>query len=225
MGRVSVQGRAAGRIGPWERTFRLVLVGAFCVALYWGGDALLPDVRAYVRGEVPGMGIWLVLLAFTAYVLFMAVPFVPGIEVGLVLMVLGGTEGILLVYAATLLALSLSYLAGRLIPLPAFGRGLAWLGLRRARALLEDLAQLEPAERVRTLIERAPTRFIPFLVRHRYVAVALALNLPGNAVIGGGGGIGLVAGLSGLFPLPRYLALVAVAILPVPVALLLRLHA
>jgi hypothetical protein len=58
-------------------------------------------------------------------------------------------------------------------------------------------------------------------LRHRYVALALAVNVPGNSVIGGGGGIMLMAGLSGIFaPLPTLLA-IAVAVSPVPLVILL----
>jgi hypothetical protein len=44
-------------------------------------------------------------------------------------------------------------------------------------------------------------------LRRRYIAPALALNIPGNALIGGGGGIALFAGVSGLYaPMPTVLA-------------------
>jgi hypothetical protein len=59
------------------------------------------------------------------------------------------------------------------------------------------------------------------LVRHRYLALAFALNLPGNSLIGGGGGIALSAGMSGLYPMPAYLASVAVAVAPVPLLIAL----
>jgi hypothetical protein len=45
--------------------------------------------------------------------------------------------------------------------------------------------------------------------------------VPGNAVIGGGGGIALLAGISGLFTFPRYLAIVSLAVLPVPLTIML----
>ena len=47
------------------------------------------------------------------------------------------------------------------------------------------------------------------------------MNVPGNAVIGGGGGIMMMAGLSGIFaPLPTVLA-VMLAVSPVPLAVML----
>lgn len=57
---------------------------------------------------------------------------------------------------------------------------------------------------------------MPRLLRHRYLALAVALNLPGNTLLGGGGGIALMAGLSGLYPMPAYLTTVAIAVAPVP---------
>ena len=63
--------------------------------------------------------------------------------------------------------------------------------------------------------------YIPWLLKHRYIAVIVALNVPGNALIGGGGGIALLAGMSGLFTFPRYLAALALAVLPVPLFVLI----
>jgi hypothetical protein len=48
------------------------------------------------------------------------------------------------------------------------------------------------------------------------------LNLPGNALLGGGGGIGLIIGMSRLIPFHKYLLLIAVAVAPVPLGLYLQ---
>jgi hypothetical protein len=57
-------------------------------------------------------------------------------------------------------------------------------------------------------------------LRYRYVALALAVNTPGNSVIGGGGGIMMIAGLSGLFTPAATFLTVAVAVSPVPLAMM-----
>ena len=49
----------------------------------------------------------------------------------------------------------------------------------------------------------------------------LAINLPGNMVLGGGGGLAMMAGMSKIFSVGRYLLLVAVAISPLPIILLI----
>jgi hypothetical protein len=152
----------------------------------------------------------------------MALPFLPGIEVGLMLMAMLGVGGIVLVYLCTVLALSLAFLAGRLLPPRYVAGALGWLRLERGRKLVMDLEPLDPEERLRFLARSAPSRIVPYLLRHRYLVLALLFNLPGNALIGDGGGIALIAGMSRLFPFPKYLLLVCVAITPVPLLFLLR---
>lgn len=165
----------------------------------------------------------LLLLASTvAYILLLAIPFLPGIEVGLVLMAVLGVKGIILIYLCTVLALSLSFSFGRLLPPRYLARFLGWFNLKRARDLVEALAPLGPEERLHFLLRSAPSRIVPFLLRHRYLIIGMLFNLPGNALIGGGGGIGLIAGMSRLFPFPRYLLLVCLAITPGPVLFLAR---
>ena len=63
---------------------------------------------------------------------------------------------------------------------------------------------------------------IPSLLRHRYIVIAALFNLPGNALIGGGGGIGLISGMRRLFSYPEYLFAVCLAISPVPILFLFR---
>ncbi|MGB3315212.1 MAG: hypothetical protein WBB85_12430, partial [Albidovulum sp.] len=50
-----------------------------------------------------------------------------------------------------------------------------------------------------------------------YVLLALLINLPGNSLLGGGGGILLLAGMSRLFSPLATLATVAIAVAPVPI--------
>lgn len=57
------------------------------------------------------MAVFIVFGSAVLYVVFMALPFMPGIEIGLMLMAMLGVGGIVLVYLCTVLALSLSFLA------------------------------------------------------------------------------------------------------------------
>ena len=168
------------------------------------------------------LAVFIVFASAALYILLMTLPFLPGIEVGLMLMAMLGVGGIVLVYLCTVLALSLSFLAGRLLPPRLVARALGRLNLQRARKLVMDLEPLGPEERLQFLTRSAPSRIVPFLLRHRYLVLALLFNFPGNAIIGDGGGIGLIAGMSRLFPFPKYLLLVCVAITPVPLLFLLR---
>ena len=168
------------------------------------------------------LAVFIVFASAALYIVLTVLPFMPGIEVGLMLMAMLGVEGIVLAYLCTVLALSLSFLAGRLIPPRLVARILGWLTLHRARKLVTDLEPLGPEERLLFLTRSAPSRIVPFLLRHRYLVLAVLFNLPGNAIIGDGGGIGLIAGMSRLFPFPKYVLLVSVAITPVPLLFLLR---
>jgi hypothetical protein len=47
------------------------------------------------------------------------------------------------------------------------------------------------------------------------------INMPGNTVIGGGGGIAMAVGYSRTFTYPGFLACAAVAVAPVPALVLL----
>ena len=64
----------------------------------------------------------------------------------------------------------------------------------------------------------APNRFAAVLLRQRYLALALLLNMPGNFVLGGGGGIAMMAGLSRVFSPPLFLLMTMLAVAPVPLA-------
>ena len=50
--------------------------------------------------------------------------------------------------------------------------------------------------------------------------IALILNLPGNALVGGGGGIGVIAGMNRLYPFLKCLLLISLSILLLPLVLL-----
>lgn len=166
------------------------------------------------------MGLPLLFIAVAVYILFMMLPFVPGLEIGLGIIMVFGTEGVIVVYFSTFAALTCSFLVGRLIPFAAVLRFLGWLHLERAQRLLQQVDPVRPAETLERVVRNAPARMLPFLLRHRYLAIALAFNLPGNALIGGGGGIGLMAGMSRMFRLDAYLLVVSIATSPVPIVLL-----
>ena len=148
----------------------------------------------------------------------------PGIEIGLALMMFLGGKGIFLVYLCTLIALSISYAIGRHIPPHFLATFLDWLCLRKARDLVIQLQPLRAEERLALLCDKAPTRIVPWLLRHHYLALAILINLPGNALIGDGGGISLIAGMSGIITYPKYLLLMAVAISPVPILIYLNTY-
>lgn len=204
------------------RYLKLIILLAIVVALNIGGTWLSHQVDFQLFPRHEPMLHAVVLVATALYVLLMATPFMPGIEIGLALMMLLGNKGALLVYLCTLLALSISYIIGRKIPARFICLLLNWLHLYKASALVRQLEPLNPRERLNLLYDKAPSRITPFLLRHRYLAIAAVINLPGNALVGGGGGIGLVVGMSRIIPFHLYLAVLSLAIAPVPLCFFLQ---
>lgn len=215
MGRDPGRAAATGRGAALARlAVRLCLLALAALAIhrFAGWAAGLP---VFGNG---GARTGMLLLFLLAYALLIAVPFVPGVELGLSLMVAEGPRIVPGVYLATVLGLSLAYAAGEWIPYRRLHRLLSDLRLDGAGRLLAAVAPLDRQARLDLLADRAPTWLRPMVVRYRHVLIAALINLPGSAVIGGGGGIMFAAGLSRLFrPLPMLLT-VALAVAPVPLA-------
>lgn len=205
----------------WSTLLKIILLLLLIVAgnfmAEWVANALQFEVRPSNEDLVHQT----LMVSAIAYALLIAIPFVPGVEVGLALIAMLGPPIVLLVYLSTLLGLSISFTVGRLIPLNSLIGLLDRLHFQRARDLLKAVEPLDQKDRLTFLLSKTPNRYVPFLLRHRYVALFVAINLPGNFLIGGGGGISMVAGLSRLFSLTGFLVTIAVAVAPLPVAILL----
>lgn len=205
----------------WRLLFRVALIIAFvvCVNLFsrWLGHQLETEVGSGNDHMIHGI----IIISLIVYTVFIAIPFVPSVEVGWGLMLLLGADLAPLVYLFTVVGLGTSYIVGRLIPDSRLQAFLEELSLTRAGRLVGKLKTLDTEQRLVLLLARAPAKFIPTLVRHRYLAVAVALNIPGNTVIGGGGGISLVAGMSRLFGFCRFVLTLAVAVAPVPLLIVI----
>jgi len=161
----------------------------------------------------------IIVMSMFAYALLMSIPFVPGAEIGVAALMILGPKIALFVYLATLAALSLSFSVGRFIPEKVLIKFLQDLHLHRIANLLIEFEGLDSKQRLSLMLSRSPKRFVPFLIKYRYLALMLAINMPGNIVIGGGGGIALMAGLSRLFTPPMYLLAVAIAVSPIPLVM------
>lgn len=191
-----------------------LMIGGWLVG-QWFMELFAFDVRLSNESRVHRM----IITATAIYILAVAIPFVPGAEFGFALILALGAPIVVLVYASMVAALTLSYMLGRFVPAHSMAALFDFLGFRRARQLVLDMAPLGAAERLELLTARAPRRIIPFLLRHRYLAFAVVLNLPGNTLLGGGGGLALAAGMSGLYPLPAFLATIGLAVAPLPVVI------
>ncbi len=205
-----------------SRYVKIALVLVVLVSLNIFGTWLSHQINFQLFPRHDSMLHAMVLGSVLVYVILMAIPFMPGIEIGLALMLLLGGKGALLVYFCTLLALSISFIIGRTVPPHLIYRFLDWLHLYKASALVRQLEPLDRQNRLKLLHEKAPSRIAPFLLNHRYLTIAIALNLPGNALFGGGGGIGLITGMSKIISFHTYVTLLAIAIAPVPLMFLIQ---
>lgn len=207
---------------PWGVILlKIGLVALALVALNLGVSRAVESVQLQVWPEHMEIVDRVVLTGLILYVGLMALPFLPGVEIGLAFMMVLGFKGIVVVYACTLIALSIGFGLGRLLPARFLVSFLEWLHLTRAATLLRSFDGTPPEQRLQFVAEKASSRLVVALIRRRYLLVAVLLNLPGNALIGGGGGIAMMAGMSRLFPFPAYLLLIAFAVLPGPLLILL----
>lgn len=161
------------------------------------------------------------VLLLLAYATLMAIPFVPGIEIGVSLMILNGPSIAPVIYGATLLGLTSAYLVGRYLSYAQIHWLLDGLNLKSAGQLVDRLNALSREDRLTLLRARSPKFLAPVITDYRYVLIGVLLNVPGNAIVGGGGGIGLVAGISRLFSTPAMILTFAIAVSPVPIAVMI----
>ena len=195
---------------------RLVLVLAVAYAVHLCLDWLmhltddLPQATGTaVRSSILG-------IALLAYALMIAFPFVPGIEIAISLILVRGPEIAPFIYLATAGGLLLAFYAGRYLPYRWLTGLFEDLRLRRASALLARIEHLSPERRLALMRRQLPGRLGQWAVNYRYVALALLINMPGSFLIGGGGGICLMAGLTGLFRPRATTITIALAVLPFP---------
>lgn len=159
-----------------------------------------------------------IMASAALYSFLLAIPFVPGAEIGLAMITVLGPPIALLVYICTIAGLSLSFVVGRAIPLSVLIRFTEDIKLRRTNKLLRDFDSRDNEERLEQLFNKTTNRFLRALLRSRYLTLGIALNVPGNFIIGGGGGIALFAGISRLYSYPGFLITIAIAVAPIPVA-------
>ncbi len=202
---------------------RLLLRAATVLALAYAAHLLMnwtsARLKALPEGESSVMLTSLLVLILAAYAVLIAIPFVPGVEIGLALLLMQGPPVAPLVYAASVAGLYLAYVVGRWLPLAVIRRTLSDLGLARAASLIDRVDPLRPEDRLSLLSDRLPAWLGRHVVRWRYLLLAVLVNFPGTTLIGGGGGIAMIAGLSRLFTPWATAVTFLVAVLPVPLGI------
>lgn len=205
----------------WRILVKLSCLILLIIAINFAADWVVGILKIELRPFNEELIHKTLMVSSIIFGLLVAIPFVPGVELGITLIAMFGPPVVFLVYLSTLIGLSISFIIGRLISLRSLVTLFENLKLKRSSQLLNKVEPLKMEDRLEFLISQAPSRLVPFLIRHRYIALAILVNLPGNILIGGGGGISLIAGASRLFSLPGFLITIALAVSPVPLAILI----
>ena len=156
-------------------------------------------------------GIGVLITGGMIYSLLLSLPFVPGVELGILLMCVFGKEGIIFVYFATIIGLNLAFLMGRIVPKK-------WV-----ESLLKKLGLFHSSNNQSDEIVSMLDNFLcnknwlrNLLLNYRYLVIGILFNMPGIYLIGGGGGISLVCGISRNISFKWFLLTVVLAVSPVP---------
>ncbi|WP_299296508.1 hypothetical protein [uncultured Tateyamaria sp.] len=197
----------------------VLLIGVIALAT-WGVHIIRDALDLQIRPSNEQQVHRAIMFGVVAYVVLLAIPFVPGAEIGIALLAGLGAAIAPLIYVCTVAAMMLAFTVGRFLPIHVLERLLQMLRMRRAADLVARAAPLSQDDRVAMLLDGQSKRILRLALRYRYVALAVAVNTPGNAIIGGGGGIMMVAGLSGIFSPLATLLTVVLAVSPVPLAVI-----
>ncbi len=162
------------------------------------------------------MMLGLLALVLLGYAILIAIPFMPGVEIGAALLLMEGARVAPFVFLATVAGLFMAFIFGRLVSLDWLHRVLRDLRLLRLCAMIDRIKTQAPRDRLDGLTTTLPKPLARMLVDWRYLMIAALINLPGSVVIGGGGGILMVAGISRLFHPGWMLLTLALGVAPIP---------
>lgn len=202
--------------GRWKWAvpiYGLLLGGGFLLGQYLPMWLSVPGVTQSPFGMMT-------LMVAAIFLITSAIPFVPGAEIGFALMMVFGARIAVLVYLCMVAALWLAFGAGHLLPETTLRRVFMALRMKRAAVMVRQTEGMSGPERRAFLTQNAPGRILPFLLKNKYLAIVLLFNLPGNAVLGGGGGIALFAGMSRVYSPLGFCLASALAVAPVPILFL-----
>jgi hypothetical protein len=158
--------------------------------------------------------IWIIFITALIYAIALSVPFLPAVELGWLVMAAFGPIGILSIWMATPFGLLFAFCIGYWLREWPFIQRLQ----HRFRTKVAEATGSSPGDRMLRLASEK-------LTSHPYIALGILVNVPGNWVIGGGGGIGLMAGASGLYHPLKFVLVLIPATGVVALLMLIGVHA
>jgi hypothetical protein len=183
-----------------------------------GIDFLMAKIALFETDESARMMTGLLITVMVGYAILLAIPFVPGVEIGIAILLLEGAQAAPFVYFATICGLALAFCIGQYIPMARLVRWCEDFYLARLARLLHRIHETPRNDRLQAMQDRLPKWLAPIFCNYRYVTLGLAINLPGNIALGGGGGIMLAGGLSRLFQTRFMILTVMLSTLPIPLS-------
>jgi len=179
----------------WRRFFgALALAAMVWLVVFSDGKGLVMDwlqARDYPL-------LWILIVTSSLYALALAVPFLPAVELGWMIMAAFGKPAIFSIWFATPIGLLVAFALGYWM------REWPWVGRLRGRfqSRVEQATGTGFGDRALRFADRR-------IASHPYWVLVVLINMPGNWLIGGGGGIGILAGASGMYhPLRYFLVLI-----------------
>lgn len=197
---------------------RIIAVSIIVYAILLGFSWLTDQIMKLEGSAQTGAMVGLLVAALLGYAVVTAIPFMPGIEIGVALLLIEGAAIAPFVYLATLLGMTVAFLIGQFVSLDWLHGIFQDLRFIRACRWLDTIKSSPREERLASLTQRLPRPIAWIAVDYRYVTIALLVNLPGSIAIGGGGGIMMLAGLTRLFHTGWMILTLIFAILPIPLA-------
>ena len=123
-------------LSPGALFLRLMLLVAFLVLATWGAHLIRDALDLQIRPDNEQQVHCAIMLGSAAYVGLLALPFVPGAEIGLAMLAAFGSAIAPLIYATTVASMMVAYTIGRFLPISALERLLSLLRMRRAARLV-----------------------------------------------------------------------------------------
>ncbi len=174
------------------------IVGLFLLSLFTGllyGQTFFQELVNTAAGEQAPL---MLSLCLAVYGLCLAIPFLPGVELGMALMACFGKWGIFWVFAMTQLALNGTY----------------WFARHRFNP---DSPGVQKSQRAFERLKQRPGyRWLSALEKYPELLLLGLLNVPGNTLIGGGGGLAASFGALRLLSPGRFFGVTLMATAPVP---------
>ena len=179
----------------------------------------LEDIKNLMIWMKNGLGWKAIIVGAFFYVMMLSIPFFPGIEIAWLMIMLYGKEAVILIYLLTICGLCLSFGIGRWFEKSWLTR---WLNIPE---LKNQFA--ERSSKIRQKLSTLHPRWSTFITsggrlgKHHYLLLAIIINVPGNTLIGGGGGISFICGMNRRFSWKGFIGTLVIATAPIPILLML----